>query len=128
HRWWIVMRILLVASKVLSALVAASCGRSPSPPPPELPPLADPATLAAHAERLDCTEPALGYFGDEAYSCVRALEPCGCTLVFKFDTVAQRDGKHVVNLVKADLFGCPAGTGDAEVRALLEPIVPPAHL
>lgn len=115
-----------IASAVLSALIASACGRT-SAPPAELPALAVPSTFRAHAERLGCTMGAFGFFGDEAFACVKSLQPCGCTLVLKTDTVRQRDGKQGVNLVKADLFGCPPGTGDMEVRALLEPLIPAAH-
>jgi hypothetical protein len=122
------MRFLQCIGGLVSAFLATGCGRSTTAPLAELPALADPTTFRAHAERLGCTMGALGFIGDEAFACVKALEPCGCTLVLEVNTARQRDGKYGVSLIKADLFGCPSGSGDAELRALLEPVVPARHL
>jgi hypothetical protein len=114
---------LRVALAILGALVAPGCSR-PTGQLPELPALADPAAIRAHAERLGCSMGAIGFTAGESFACAKALEPCGCTLVLKVHAQHQRD----VSLVKADLFGCPSGTGDAELRTLLEPIMPASHV
>lgn len=59
------------------------------------------------------------------FACVKRVKPCGCELVLK--VIGTPDAARIAWL-KIDLFGCSPDLGRAEVRALVDPLVPSSHV
>ncbi len=59
------------------------------------------------------------------FACVKRVKPCGCELVLK--VIGTPNGARIA-LLKLDLFGCPPDLGRADVRALVDPLLPSSQV
>lgn len=111
------MRVPFVHLALMAALVPTACDSSKRQPPL----LGSASELRQRASKVGCVSVDPDYFGADAFSCVKKLAPCGCTLLLKVDTT--RDASPRVNLVRIDLVGCRAGEANDAVAGLLDPFV-----
>lgn len=107
----------LIPFWLVTAVVSGACDAAKRQPPL----LGSPSALRQRASSIGCVSVEPDFFGVQAFSCVKALAPCGCTLLLKADTTNDADPR--VNLVKIDLLGCRAGEANEAVEQLVNPFV-----
>lgn len=111
------MRAPFVHLALVAVLVLTACGSTKRQPPL----LGSPSELLQRASRIGCASVDPDFFGKDAFSCIKTLAPCGCTLLLKVDTTS--DASPRVNLVRIDVIGCRAGEANNAVADLLDPFV-----
>jgi hypothetical protein len=111
------MKASLVGAGAIVLIVVSACSGRTKPSPG----LGSVTALRERAVRLGCELVDGDYFGADAFSCIKRLASCGCTLLVKADTTDE--AKPSLNLIRVDLVGCRAGEGSDELAQLLDPFI-----
>jgi len=87
--------------------------------------LGAPDDVQQRALAIGCRRIASDHAGLKAFSCIKHMEPCGCTLVIDIATESSKDwSKELVLVLAVDLFGCPPNIGRDDIFAVLDPMIP----